>query len=248
MTVDQVEYPESDGQPMGETDLHRDWMFRILDILRYRYRGQHVYVASDLLVYYEEGNSTKFVVPDDFVVLNCSPGRRRTFKIWEEGCVPDVVFVVTSRGSKREDEIFNPRIYESLGVKEYFLYDPTADYLEPPLQGHRLHGGVCRRIQAVDEGALLSVELEITVRLEEGNLVLEDTLTGAILLSEAEAARAELQIERAAREAEQAAREAEQAAREAAEKRAARLETELRRLQAENRPADDAQDLDNSNH
>ncbi len=26
-----IEYPESDGKPMGETDLHRDWMVRILE-------------------------------------------------------------------------------------------------------------------------------------------------------------------------------------------------------------------------
>ena len=77
-----VEYPESDGQPMGKTDLHRDWMFRILEILRYRYRNQQVYVASNLLVYYEEGVPHRFVVPDDFVVLNCDPGRRRPLQRW----------------------------------------------------------------------------------------------------------------------------------------------------------------------
>ena len=80
-TVDQLEYPESDGKPMGETDLHRDWMYRILDILRLRYRGQRVYVASNLLVYYAEGDPSQFIVPDDFVVMDCDPGRRRTFKI-----------------------------------------------------------------------------------------------------------------------------------------------------------------------
>ncbi len=74
---EEIEYPESDGVPMGETDLHRDWIIRILDILRYRYRGQHVYVASDLLVYYDEGIPRHFVVPDNFVVLDCDPGRRR---------------------------------------------------------------------------------------------------------------------------------------------------------------------------
>jgi len=85
-TVDSlIEYPESDGKPMGETDLHRDWMVRILEILRYRYRQQRVYVASDLIVYYEEGDPTRSVVPDDFVVMDCDPGRRRTFKTWEEG-------------------------------------------------------------------------------------------------------------------------------------------------------------------
>ena len=81
-----IEYPESDGEPMGETDLHRDWMVRILEILRQRYRGQRVYIASDLLVYYEEGNPAKFIVPDDFIVLDCDPGRRRTFKTrWSSG-------------------------------------------------------------------------------------------------------------------------------------------------------------------
>ena len=44
-----IDYPESEGEPMGETDLHRDWMVRILEILRHRYRGQRVYIASDLL-------------------------------------------------------------------------------------------------------------------------------------------------------------------------------------------------------
>lgn len=47
-----VEYPESDGMPIGETDLHRWWMIRIHDILSQRYRGQRVYVSSNLIVYY----------------------------------------------------------------------------------------------------------------------------------------------------------------------------------------------------
>jgi hypothetical protein len=39
----EIEYPESDGKPMGETDLHRDWMVRILEIFRQRYTGQRVH-------------------------------------------------------------------------------------------------------------------------------------------------------------------------------------------------------------
>ena len=48
-TQNEIEYPESDGKPMGETDLHRDRMFRLLEIFRQRYRDQQVYIASDLL-------------------------------------------------------------------------------------------------------------------------------------------------------------------------------------------------------
>ena len=132
-----IDYPESDGEPIGETDLHRDWMFRILEVLRHRYRGQRVYIASDLLVYYEEGTPSKFIVPDDFVVLDCDPGRRRIFKTWEEKRGPDVVFEVTSHSSRRIDTVKKPVIYEQMGVKEYYIYDPTSDYLKPALQGFR---------------------------------------------------------------------------------------------------------------
>jgi Uma2 family endonuclease len=95
----EVVYPESDGKPMGETDLRRMWMIRIYDLLKYRYRDQQVYVGSDLLVYYENGNPLKYLVPDVFVVKDCAPGPRRTFRTWEEERVPDVVFEVTSRAT-----------------------------------------------------------------------------------------------------------------------------------------------------
>ena len=197
---DQVEYPESDGKPMGETDLHRDWMIRILEILRYRYRGQRVYVASNLLVYYEEGLPRKFVVPDDFVVLDCDPHRRRVFKTWEEGRVPDVVFEVTSRGTRSDDESFKPQIYERLGVQEYFLYDPSSEYLRPALQGFRPTGqeGFVT-IVPNPNGKLTSETLEVVLRLDNGELVMSDLRTGKALTTEAEAERAAKEMERAAK-------------------------------------------------
>jgi Uma2 family endonuclease len=134
-TKTDIEYPESDGLPMGETDLHQWWMIHIKDLLRRRYEGQRVYVSSNLLIYPEEGNNLRHVAPDCFVVLDCEPGFRRTYKLWEEGKPPDVVFEVTSNSTRRQDEDDNPSLYAEMGVREYFLYDPTADYLDPPLQG-----------------------------------------------------------------------------------------------------------------
>ncbi len=215
--ADQIEYPESDGKPMAETDLHRDWMFRILDIMRQRYRGQRVYVTSALLVYYEEGVPRKFVVPDNFVVLDCDPGRRRVFKTWEEGKAPDVVFEVTSRSTRREDESFKPQMYELIGVKEYFLYDPSSEYLRPALQGFRRQGkeGFVAMVPGHD-GSLTSETLGIVLRLDGEELVMSDLQTGDVLATEAEA--------------ERAAKEAERAAKEAAEARIAELQAELDRL------------------
>jgi Uma2 family endonuclease len=214
-TTPAIEYPESDGKPMGETDLHRRWMIRILDLLSYRYRDERVYVSSDLLVYYIEGAPTKFVVPDDFVVKDCDPHERRTFKIWEEGKAPDVVFEVTSRSTQREDMVFKTPIYARMGVKELFLYDPTSDYLDPPLYGFRLDEGDFARIEADAEGFLACEQLGVRMRLEDGALVMYDAESGHVLLTESEA--------------ERAARDVERAAREAAEQEVRRLREELKR-------------------
>jgi Uma2 family endonuclease len=183
-----IEYPESDGKPMGETDLHRYWMNRVYDLLSRRYRGQRVYVGCDLLVYYTEGRVFDVCVPDVFVAIGAQPGFRRTFKTWEEGLPPTVVVEVTSRGTRREDEVFKPQTYSLIGVKEYFLYDPTADYLSPPLMGHRLVGENRGPIAADAGGALLSRELGIRLWLDRDGLILADATTGELLLTDAEAA------------------------------------------------------------
>ena len=183
----EIEYPESDGRPMGETDLHRDWMIRILEILRYRYRGQKVYIASDLLVYYEEGRPSKFVVPDVFVAFDREPLQRRTYKTWEEGKPPDVVFEVTSRSTSREDSVFKVLTYQRIGVRELFLYDPSAEYLEPSLQGYHLdEDGGYTPIHRLD-GMLHSEALGVGLHLDDRALVLSDVATGQPCLTRADA-------------------------------------------------------------
>lgn len=218
-TQNEIEYPESDGKPMGETDLHRDWMFRLLEIFRQRYRDQRVYIASDLLVYYEEGSPSKFVVPDCFVVLDCEPGRRRTFQTWKENRVPEVVFEVTSRGTSSTDIVDKPVIYERMGVQEYFLYDPTASYLEPPLQGYRMTGGTLHRI-AETNGRLRCETLGVELFLREDDLVIVETETGVEQVTRADA--------------EELAREQELEARLIAERRVRELEEKIRRLEGGN--------------
>lgn len=238
-----VEYPETDGRPMGETDLHIDWMIRVRDMLKCRYRNQNAYVAANLLLYYVEGDSSRFVVPDAMVVKDCQPGRRRVFKIWEEGRTPNTVFEITSRSTKGEDTNLKPRVYEQIGVIEHFLYDPTAEYLRPPLQGHRLTTAGYEPIMPDAAGRLLSSELGLWLHLEDGDLVLTDATTGARLLTEAEAEHAEAEAQRkkaeaqrkkaealrVKAEAQRAEAEAQRAAREAAEAELQQLREKLRR-------------------
>jgi Uma2 family endonuclease len=188
--VSEVEYPESDGRPIGESDLHRYWMNRFYDLLRVHLTGQRAYSGCDLLVYYTEGRPIDFCVPDVFVALGAEPGFRRTFKTWTEGRPPTVVFEVTSASTRREDEAFKPRTYAQIGVEEYFLYDPTADYLEPPLIGYRLQGEGRGRVAADERGALDCKQLGLKLWLEGSELVVADAVTGQRLLTEAEAAEA----------------------------------------------------------
>ncbi len=217
----EIDYPESDGQPLGETDLHIGWIIRLRDILKWQYREQNTYVAADLLVYYEAGNPRKFIVPDVFVVTDCDPHLRRVYKIWEEPSPPQVVFEITSRGSQREDTVFKPRVFDSIGVREYFLYDPTSDYLDPPLRGFRKADDDFCPIEPDADGWLISETLGLKLRLEGRSLVLQDLATEETLLTEGE-------FERRQREIEHHQREVERAAREAAEAEVARLRERLR--------------------
>ena len=211
---------------MGETDVHRAWMIRIYDLLKYRYRNDRVYIGSDLLLYYVEGVPRKYVVPDDFVVLDSNPEYRRVFKTWEERRVPNVVFEVTSKYTRREDEQFKPKTYAEIGVKELFLYDPTSDYLNPPLQGFRLEPEGQVRIALDETGALECQELGLLLRLKGRRLILEDRSTGQPLLTEAES-------ERALRKSAWASAKKSRAAAEEAEARAKMLEEEVSRLRAQ---------------
>lgn len=64
-TLDDVEYPASDGQPMAETDFQHDVMIYAIEALKVRFQGREDgYVAGSLFIYYEEGNRAAAVAPD----------------------------------------------------------------------------------------------------------------------------------------------------------------------------------------
>ena len=210
---------------MGETDEHRDEMVRHIELLRHYYRSQNVYVSGNLLVYYEQGNPKKFVVPDTFVAKGIDARKRRIYKIWVERKVPDVVIETTSRKTRRQDTEQKPALYARLGIKECFLFDPEQEYLDPPLQGHRLTDTTYRGIEPDETGALVSEELGMKLRIEGGLLQFYRLDTGERLLTADERAALEAQ----ARQREAEARQQEAEARRAAETELARLRAELAR-------------------
>lgn len=183
-----IDYPSSDGKPMAETDLHRDWMITNIQRLERFFAGRRVYVSGNLLIYYEEGNPRKSVAPDTFVVKNCKPGRRAIFQTWKEKRTPNFILETTSKTTKREDQSTKKTIYAQLHVGEYFLYDPRGDWLDPPLQGFRLVRGHYEPIQPEADGSIISQELGVRFVLENGDLAMFNVATGERLLSQEERA------------------------------------------------------------
>ncbi|MGQ9627634.1 MAG: Uma2 family endonuclease [Anaerolineae bacterium] len=186
-----VEYPESDGEPMAETDVHREQVFYLIHSLRNYFRDDpQVYVSGNLFLYYAEGDPDQKLAPDVFVVFGVPNRERSTYKLWEEGKGPDVVFEITSRGTWQEDLGSKKALYAVLGVREYFLFDPLEEYLKPQLKGYHLEGEEYRRMPddftSSGERRLKSEVLGLELRLEEGRLRLYNPKTGQKLLTPAE--------------------------------------------------------------
>ena len=241
-----VDYPTSDGKPLAENDAQARAILYAFGALRVYYEARSdVYVSADLLIYYEEGNPRVSVAPDVFVVFGVEDRMRGNYKVWEEGKGPDFVLEVASPGTWRENVGRKRSVYARLGVREYFLYDPTGEHLTPRLQGHRLEDGVYERLSAVESIdrtlAMRSEVLGLEIRAKgRGEMRFHDPATGEDLLSHGEehAARlkeatarraAELRVDReeTARRAAELRVHREASARRAAEARIAELEARL---------------------
>jgi Uma2 family endonuclease len=145
-------YPTTDGKPMAETDHHRTVMFDVIGTLAWWFaHDPFVYVSGNLIVCYEEGNKRKHVSPDAFLVKGIPRGKRPNLLLWEEGGHLDVVIEITSRTTRAEDTKKKYELYrDALGVREYFLFDPYEEYLNPTLQGHKRVGEGFRPIRPVN--------------------------------------------------------------------------------------------------
>ena len=82
-------YPESDGKPMAETDLHIDEIHRLRQIFRaYFAEIPDVYVSGNIMMYYEDSRPPKAVSPDLLITFGVGKKALRTYKIWKKGSLP----------------------------------------------------------------------------------------------------------------------------------------------------------------
>ena len=197
-TAPTLVYPESDGEPMAETPRHQQVMIDCMDILRSHFHGNpDVYVAGNMLLYYEEGNPRKSVSPDVFMVRGLSKKELRTYKTWEQPATLDFVLEVASPSTYTRDFNEKMEIYAKiLRVKEYYIYDPYHE-IEPYFVGFRLVGETYEEIAFVN-ARLPSSVLGLELGERDGLLLLYNPVTAEWLypsrecLDRAEAELAEL--------------------------------------------------------
>ena len=191
-----VHYPESNGLPIAETRFQYDSLTYATGALDIYFQDRpDVAVEGFRLLYYVEGDPRSRVAPDVFVVIGAPKRRRRTYQLWEEPKGPDFVLEVTSWSTRRRDQGFKRDLYARLGVGEYWLFDPTGDWLDPRLQGNRLADGTrtCRSRRFGIEGGervLRSAVLGLDVYVDGEEIRFRNPATGRKLLTLEETERA----------------------------------------------------------
>ena len=231
-------YPYSDSSAVESID-HSDAREYLQHVVRARFRDRDdVLAVTDLGFYFERGNPRAVVVPDAMVVFGVrlppkfavgAKPSRLSYKLWEESKVPDLVLEVMSRHTWKTDVYDKPPLYATLGVREYWIFDPLDVRRDggPRLEGWRLNvdGGWEPAPPCVTGDGFESSVLGLDVLLLDAELRLRDPETGEILRNHTESEATA--VEQTARANEEAAK------REAAERRNHELEAQLRQARAQ---------------
>lgn len=147
---DEHSLPASNGQPLPDGRVQQGPLDYSRAALRFHLRNNsaHMAVEGDMFVYYvgrdERGRPKRgSVAPDVFVVVGV-PDRpdRNSYVLWRE---PDAdlrfVLEIASKSTRAQDHGAKRSVYASLGVREYFIYDPPGRRRTARILGLRLDDG-----------------------------------------------------------------------------------------------------------
>jgi Uma2 family endonuclease len=227
---------------MPEGDPHRKAKSRAVDALDgfFRRIGRHVYVSSELAVYYP--GQPRFA-PDVLAVLDVEPHERDKWVVAHEGRGLDLVLEIHVSGDVKKDYETNRKRYAQLGIAEYFLFDRTRARLfgwRLPSSSARVYEPIVPQQGMFSSGVLgLDVAMEVdrlrfyyggaSVPESEDLIARLESMVGGLVerreTAEQERERAEQERERAEQERERAEQERDEALR-----KLALLEAELAKL------------------
>ncbi|MFN8786614.1 MAG: Uma2 family endonuclease [Pseudanabaena sp.] len=236
-TLPEIDYPDSDGNPMSDNTEQYRWIVIIKENLEIMFADDpNVFIAGDLLWYPVRYTQKRFA-PDVMVAIGRPKGRRGSYKQWlEDNIAPQVVFEILSpsnkdrRGMDSLEEKFD--FYETYGVKEYYIYDPDDLLLEgwqrvgdrlvkipsmmdwvSPLLGIRFDWATGQElVLSRPDGQRFLSSIELDHRLQQSKIQVWQEQQRA----EQERKRAEIQRQRAEQESQRAEQESQRANRLAA--------------------------------
>jgi Uma2 family endonuclease len=163
-------YPCEDDEPMAETDFHAEQITTLSDQLkRYFAINELVHIAVDSFIYYSEGDITKCVAPDIYIVFGVDKyPLRRSFYTWAERAAPVAVFEFLSDSTAHQDRHEKVGVYlNDIGVREYFIHQPELKKPAEFCGWKRNPSGNIVEIVPDAKGGLFSEALNLWLRWEE---------------------------------------------------------------------------------
>ena len=163
-------YPCEDDEPMAATGFHAD-QIRIFSeqVSRYFAINPHIYIGVDSFIYYREGDSTKFVAPDVYVVFGVDKfPQRRSFYTWSEGAAPAAIFEFLSDSTANQDRHEKVQRYlRDMAAEEYYIHQPEMEKPSEFRGWRRNPGGDIVEMIPDAQGGLFSEALNLYFRWED---------------------------------------------------------------------------------
>lgn len=187
--------PSSDDTPLADGRVQQGPLGYSRDSLRYHFRGQRdrLAVEGDMFVYYigqdRDGKPRAASVAPDIYVVFGAPDRpdRDSYVLYHEPDA-DIRFVleIASKSTRARDHGHKRRLYASLRVREYFLYDPPTPRRPAQVTGLTLSGGRYQELpqEILPNGhrGVRSNVLELAVYVGDDQLRWYDPASGQDLL------------------------------------------------------------------
>lgn len=193
---------------MGKGPLHAALVHYLVEVLSWLFRGQVCAICEDRN-FYQTADEDEYPTAPDVAVIKGVPLQEEEEISWvigETGPAPHVAIEIASKKTWRIDLKKKPETYASMGVEEYYLYDPNTPLLwrnrYPRLLGWHLEkaNGQMVQLRTDPQGRLWSPHLESWLVPDGKDLRLYDR-NNQRRLTEAEAAMRRAEVEAEARQA-----------------------------------------------
>ncbi|SRR6266571_5500283 len=152
---------------MGKGPLHAELVHYLVEVLLWLFRGQVCAICEDCN-FYQTTDPDEYPIAPDIALIKGVPLQEEeiSWVVGETGPAPHVVIEIASKKTWRIDLQKKPAVYASMGVGEYYVYDPHTPLLwrdrYPRLLGWHLEkaNGQMVQLAADAQGRLWSPHLE----------------------------------------------------------------------------------------